>query len=414
MRILFANWTDRMAGGAEDYIASAAQSLTERGHEVALAYQSSDSSRPALLQHIEVQAIGPCQPSNDYLRSTLEKWSPDIVYAHGVLDSKFEDNLRSLAPSVYFIHNYYGTCISGLKSHQFPIVQACSKRFGPSCLLHYLPRRCGGANPLTMLRRYKEETERLTSIREYNALITHSRHMTREYEQHGIDSSKLFNFVGDYSDPTVGIQPSLEWDRDQVFNLLFVGRMEASKGGDVLLAALAPVLKELQRPIHLTMAGDGRERQRWESLAKQVTSQHTGVTVDFTGWLDTKALTKCYEDSDLLIVPSLWPEPFGRVGLDAGAQGVPAVAFASGGIPDWLRDGLSGFLAKGDRLMSESLAQAITAALKDRSVYQRLQEGARKMSRKFGMDEHLNHLERVFRQVLENNGCNVPEPSFCL
>ena len=90
MRILFANWTDRMAGGAEDYIASAAQSLTERGHEVALAYQSSDSSRPALLQHPEVQAIGPCQPSNDYLRSTLEKWSPDIVYAHGVLDPMFE------------------------------------------------------------------------------------------------------------------------------------------------------------------------------------------------------------------------------------------------------------------------------------------------------------------------------------
>ena len=46
----------------------------------------------------------------------------------------------------------------------------------------------------------------------------------------------------------------------------------------------------------------------------------------------------------MLVVPSRWPEPFGMVGIEAMARGRPVVAFANGGIPDWLDDGNTGFL----------------------------------------------------------------------
>ena len=52
--------------------------------------------------------------------------------------------------------------------------------------------------------------------------------------------------------------------------------------------------------------------------------------------------------ADLLVVPSLWPEPFGLVGLEGARSRLPAAAFAVGGIPDWLRSGVNGYLAPGD------------------------------------------------------------------
>ncbi len=44
-------------------------------------------------------------------------------------------------------------------------------------------------------------------------------------------------------------------------------------------------------------------------------------------------------------MPSVWPEPFGLVGIEALAAGRPAVASATGGMGDWLEDGVSGLLA---------------------------------------------------------------------
>ena len=46
----------------------------------------------------------------------------------------------------------------------------------------------------------------------------------------------------------------------------------------------------------------------------------------------------------VLAVPSVWPEPFGLVGLEAAARGVPAVAFDTGGIRQWLHHQISGLL----------------------------------------------------------------------
>ena len=71
-----------------------------------------------------------------------------------------------------------------------------------------------------------------------------------------------------------------------------------------------------------------------------------------------------FASAALLVVPSVWPEPFGLVGLEAGAHGVPAVAFETGGVGEWLRDGTNGLMA-GRRPAVEPLARAIAAALAD-------------------------------------------------
>ena len=43
----------------------------------------------------------------------LRSWKPDVVYTHGIQDLDIEQQLLGVAPAVYFLHTYTGTCISG-------------------------------------------------------------------------------------------------------------------------------------------------------------------------------------------------------------------------------------------------------------------------------------------------------------
>src|SRR5690606_37592813 len=103
-----------------------------------------------------------------------------------------------------------------------------------------------------------------------------------------------------------------------------------------------------------------------------------------------------YRTADLLMVPSLWPEPFGLVGPEAGAHGLPAVGFPVGGIPEWLRDGVNGHLAEGPPGRPEELAAAAMRALSDGQHYQALRRGAREVAGEYGL---AGHVERLVREL---------------
>ena len=93
-------------------------------------------------------------------------------------------------------------------------------------------------------------------------------------------------------------------------------------------------------------------------------------------------------------MPSVWPEPFGLVGLEAAVCGIPAVAFDVGGISSWLSDGVNGRLVSPDG-GSEALAHAMAAMLGDAVYRERLSQGAREVGARFTSDAHLSALERV-------------------
>jgi hypothetical protein len=79
-------------------------------------------------------------------------------------DPEFESDSLAIAPGVFFAHSYYsyyGTCISGAKTFTNRPIRPYRRRFGPSCLLHYYPHRCGGWSPLTIVREYRRQRDRL-------------------------------------------------------------------------------------------------------------------------------------------------------------------------------------------------------------------------------------------------------------
>jgi len=95
-------------------------------------------------------------------------------------------------------------------------------------------------------------------------------------------------------------------------------------------------------------------------------------------------------------VPSVWPEPFGLVGLEAGAFGVPSVAYDVGGIGEWLKEGENGWLAPGDPPTVEGLADLLARAAADPGALADLRSGARAAAERMSLAAHVERLERVF------------------
>jgi len=116
--------------------------------------------------------------------------------------------------------------------------------------------------------------------------------------------------------------------------MLFTGQLIRGKGVDQLLRAL-PLLR---CKYHLTIAGEGNQRPELERLAEQL---GVSAQVDFAGWVSDPE--RLYSASDIAVLPFFWQEPFGLVGPEAAARGLPIAAFRVGGIDEWLHDGENGF-----------------------------------------------------------------------
>lgn len=418
MRIAVVNWSKRRVGGVETYLNTIIPELSRDGHDLAFWHEVDEPRERAQIELPHgaptwcVSTMG-AEPA----LKALNEWRPDVIYTHKLNDPDLERDVLGLAPSVFFAHDYNGTCISGTKTFKTPVVRPCSRRFGWQCLAHYFPHRCGGLSPITMFKLYELQSRRLENLHCYNAIVTHSDHMLSELIKHGLSPQRAYNFpyyvqpaaastrgqITEFESPqSISVleqrRTSIKKDATTELRLLFSGRMEYLKGGHVFIDALAEVSAALHKPLRVTFAGDGRERKRLERRAASV--RNAKLDIDFIGWVERGRIEELLEDCDLLVVPSLWPEPFGLVGPEAGRYGVPVAAFDVGGIHDWLLDGVNGYLASGSPPTSRGLAQAIINCLRDPAVHARLRSGAVEIAQQFNIKNHLTALLEVFSKVV--------------
>ena len=216
----------------------------------------------------------------------------------------------------------------------------------------------------------------------YAAILTHSEHMRDEMHRHGLRADIVPYVVATCS-------PAPQTESTDHWRLLYAGRMESLKGGGYLIDALSDVARAAHKPVHVVMAGEGRERSAWEARARVVQANTPSLSITFTGWLMQSQVEALMDQCDLLVMPSVWPEPFGSVGPAAGRHGVPAVAFDSGGIRTWLADGVTGHVAPDDPPTPQGLAAAIIRCLQDPAHHATLRNGARQMSARFTMERHV-------------------------
>ena len=324
--------------------------------------------------------------------AALALWQPDVLFVHGLMDPGLEKSIQQLGPSYFFAHGYYGTCLTGSKTLHNPQIEPCTRAFGAGCLVRFDPRRCGGINPLVALTNYRLQGQRLDLLGKYDAVFCASTHMRDELVRNGIAPTRirlapypiaaLETGAGDRGPASIPETPGDAW------KLLFVGRIEPQKGVHLLMDALPAIRREVDRPVELVFAGDGGERSRLEELGRRAMEADPQLTVRFAGWVDETELAGLMTGSHLLVFPSIWPEPFGLVGLEAGRYGLPTAAFRIGGIPDWLEDGVNGRLAAADPPTPGAFARAVVECLQPGS-YPSYSRNARLASGRYTMDRHL-------------------------
>ena len=173
--------------------------------------------------------------------------------------------------------------------------------------------------------------------------------------------------------------------------VVFAGRVVAPKGVGVLIRAAAEVDAEF------VICGDGWRLNEMRALARELGVEQR---VSFKGWLDTDELARELAEASVVAMPSVWPEPFGLVGIEAFAAGRPVVASATGGIEDWLEDGVNGLSVEpGD---AHALARALRELLDDPARQQAMgAAGQRMAAAKFCPERHVAALSEAYLSARE-------------
>ena len=388
MRILVANDGLSDVGGVQSYLDSVLSGLAARGHAVAIVH-CSDSGRAevrAINRQFEVFRVGPDPTA---VMASIRAWAPDVCFSHNVNDLSLEQTLLASFPVVKFMHGYFGTCVGAQKTHTFPAPVPCERAFGPACLALYLPRHCCRWDPTTLVTYWRWTSAQHRLLASYRAIVVASQHMRAEFERNGVERQRIVvNPLFSTIQPIRVVPPAPAQP-----TVMFLGRMTSLKGGDVLIAAVDVAQRRLGRPIHLVMAGDGPKRQDWQALAA-----YSNVATTFPGWVAGDARLDWLARASIAALPSTWPEPFGLVGLEAAAAGVPTIAFDVGGITEWLRHEVNGVAVPG-RPSAESFGEALAAILGDASRLAALRAGARRMVDEMPVGAHLDRLDAIFNGV---------------
>ena len=396
MRILITNESRSAAGGIETYLKTLAPFLIEKGHEVGWLFGHSPSFGP-LICNEDAKKVWTTNPATlETVRAEIYEWQPNVIYANGLHDPHWDTWLAKRYPTAYFAHGYFGTCISGRKCHGAAGYEICSRKLGPVCLLHYFPKRCGGRSPIRMVKDYRRERHRQRNLQNFSAVLVASNYMIKEYERHGVASDRLHIAplfpTGILPDPAPPVKRSIWTNR-----VLMVGRLTELKGTSIACEAVSLAAKILARTLTFVVTGDAPGRERLEREA----SLHL-VPVEMLGWTSSERRNVEMRNADALLVPSLWPEPFGLVGVEAGCVGLPAVAFDVGGIGDWLKSGRSGELVTTARPNATLLGEALAKSLSNSDYHQQLRLGAWAVSCQFQIDHHVDQLISIFAGVSNN------------
>jgi glycosyltransferase involved in cell wall biosynthesis len=177
-------------------------------------------------------------------------------------------------------------------------------------------------------------------------------------------------------------------------HLATVATLNRQKGIQYLLRALPQIKREFPN-VDLEIIGDGPYKRE---LVGEVKKLRLGKSVTFSGFLADveKSLVK----ADLYIQPSL-SESFGLAIIQAMNIGLPVVATNTGGIPEVVTEGKSGYLVPPQD--PAKLAGAILSLLRQPAKAKEMGQMAKKeVKLKFNLDDMIKELEQTYEAMAEN------------
>ena len=393
--LLITDWTAN-EGGIEAYVLRALDALRGAGHEARLltssvaprgrgvadyvAFGTDNSAAQTILQIANPFAVA-------RVREALRGFRPDVVLVNmfeKYLSPAIFGALRGV-PTVAFVHYYKPICPTALKV--LPDGSLCRVAAGVVCW----HAGCVG------LPEWLRDRPRYAMIRSGlrgSRVLACSEWMVEQLRLNGISATAV---------PLPVPAPPPHFVRVPAAEptFLYGGRLDRAKGVDVLLRAMAQVVRS--RPAaRLQIQGEGPRRAELEALAARL---GIGPAVRFEGWTSFAEIEAALSRTWALTAPSLWPEPLGLTAIEAVTRGVPVIASETGGLAETVRAGVSGYLVpNGDE---DALARALLEAV-DRGPVAVPKDEVEALRRRHDPHHHAQLLTGIFHDAM---GTALPGPS---
>ncbi|MEE8360383.1 MAG: lipopolysaccharide heptosyltransferase II [Candidatus Omnitrophota bacterium] len=192
------------------------------------------------------------------------------------------------------------------------------------------------------------------------------------------------------------------------FTIGVISRITPIKGHEYFIKALSVVSRVVPK-LKVLIIGEpspGKEdcKKDLELLIKRLALTRI---IEFTGWQDD--VPKVLSQLDLLVLPTITPEAFGRVIIEAQACGVPVVATKVGGVVELVEDGVNGLLVPPEDV--RSLQDAIVKIAKDKDLAQRLSENGRENAKKYSFNKMATETIGLYEEVIERKNILVIKTS---
>lgn len=394
MKILLQNQYDDLLGGVETYFKLIADALMENGHEIAAVYTKSGKKR-----HIKKNGYRAFYlpnldlPENIYfsktrkdeikrglklLESIVKQEKPDIIHLNNTHYPSQYSFLNRYAPVIQTVHDFFNCCNTVLKMLPDGI---CDDPLGISCFKN----KCISPVSVMELWRFKTKYINREAMKKFQKLLVTTPYMKETLIYNGFreDNVQVMPlFVEDWGTNTISGENII----------IYAGRLAKEKG----VIHFIHMLKALSVNFRAFIIGDGPQREECENLASLV---GLDKKVEFTGFLNRSEIKDYFAKASVAVIPSLWPEPFCLVGLEAMSCSKPVVAYSVGGITSWLRDGYNGYLVpRGDII---GLARRVEAVLNNQKASEDMGRNGRSLFvKKFSKTAHLNNLVSVYESVI--------------
>jgi glycosyltransferase involved in cell wall biosynthesis len=377
-------------GGVEQYLDQLFVELDRIGHTNFLLYGCNSQFKNNLskvktffIENITNINCDNQQAKLEAVQKILDSHNPDLVYVHQIHNYHLLDLLAQQRPTIRFVHDFKVVCPDGRKTLK-TTKSVCSFPLSYKCKLHAYRFRCMPRNPFIGLPLIKNCHNIANVHKTKSTIVVASDFMKSVLIRNGFSECKIhvipyFTYLPARRNASLVNQEPM---------ILAVGRITQEKGMDHILRAFASIPVALK----LVIVGDGPSLKSLKDLASEL---RINSKVTFAGWLAHEKLHELYQQADMVVVPSIWPEPFGIVGIEAMAHGRPVLAYDVGGICQWLDDGCTGILVKrGDE---KALVEKIVYLLQNPDLAERMgQAGRRRVEKYFVPEAHVKPLVALF------------------
>ena len=189
----------------------------------------------------------------------------------------------------------------------------------------------------------KTASSRSSALNTYKKVIVTSHELARHLSNVVCNGAELIRVPNTYGHKHSIDEASMAVAQLPQSELTIVGMLNENKGQLQFIKACADWLRA-KDDIKIVLCGRGERIERAiKSFAKKENLENK---IRLLGFRSQREVFQQIRKSKLVLAPTIWPEPFGRLPLEAGISGRAIVAFAVGGLVESIINGKTGYLVK--------------------------------------------------------------------